>query len=131
MIIKRIAETLNATFGVLIHDGVPFAVSLELPWLENRRDISCIPVGTYICKRYQSNTHGDTFRIMDVPDRGCILFHIGNRVRETKGCTLVGEKYGKLYGEDAILASGDGFREMMSYLEDVDEFTLTVKNCMV
>jgi len=131
MILKRIAETINATFGVLIHNGVPFTLTLENPWKNNKRDISCIPAGNYNCKRYQAPSHGNTFRIMNVSNRGCILFHKGNRDENTLGCILVGEKYGVLGGEPAILASGDGFTEMMEKLKDVDEFTLTIKNYIV
>src|SRR6185312_16434521 len=36
--------------------------SMELPWKENAKDISCIPGGTYSLIPYESPRHGSTWR---------------------------------------------------------------------
>ena len=41
----RVTTGMDGTFGVLIKDGVPLCVTLELPWRDNERSISCIPEG--------------------------------------------------------------------------------------
>ena len=128
MILKRIAETEAGTFGVLIHEGTPFAVTLENPWINNKPLQSCIPVGKYECGRYQAPKHGNTFRVMDVIDRGVILFHRGNISKETNGCILVAESFEEINLIDGISNSRKGFSEFISKLEGVDSFELIIKD---
>ncbi len=90
----RVTTGLDGTFGVLVKDGVPLCVTLELPWEENQRSISCIPEGRYDFYRVDSPRFGDTFQIAAVPGRSNILFHAGNTVDDTSGCILLGTSYG-------------------------------------
>ena len=131
MIIGRIKDTEFGTFGVLFSNGIPFALTLEPMWVNNVRNYSCIPIGKYKCERFDSPKFGDTFQIMDVPNRGngeAIIFHKGNLDDDTRGCVLIGEQFGVLNSEPAILRSGDGFAEFMDKNKDVDEFDLTIKD---
>jgi hypothetical protein len=134
--IKRIAcDGINPTMGVLLLAGRTFALTLERPWLNNRRGESCIPIGEYICYRCSSSPDygfkdspkfGDTFQVFDVADRSKILFHKGNINDDTHGCILVGEQFGTLGGKDAILASAHGYGEFMSLLRHDTEFMLSI-----
>lgn len=124
--LKRISTTNRGTFGVLLYKGIPFAVTLELPWLDNQANISCIPSGNYICKRIQSPKFGETFEITDVPGRAHVLLHRGNKVEDTHGCVLVAEEFGKIGDETAILQSVKGYGELMDKAKGVDEFTLKI-----
>ena len=127
MILKRIAQNKDGVFGVLIDNSTPFAVTCEPPWIDNKQDISCIPDGTYHCKRRPYHRRGyEVFEIMDVPDRTAILFHKGNTEDDTAGCILIGEQFESLNGKTAILHSGKGFREFMDRLAGIDEFTLII-----
>lgn len=126
MILKRIALTENGTFGVLLHKGTPFAVTLERKWEDNQPNISCIPAGNYECKRVRSPTFGNTFEVTNVPGRSHILFHKGNLQDDSHGCILVGEQYGDLWGNPGVLASRKGFSEFLEKLADVDSFRLTI-----
>jgi hypothetical protein len=128
MILKRIAETEDGTFGVLITDGAPFALTLERQWLNNERGKSCIPRGQYACERAMSPTFGETFEVVDVPGRSHILFHKGNLDDDSHGCILVGEMFGVLHGDNGILASAQGYDEFMGKLEGIDSFLLVVTN---
>jgi len=129
MIIGRIKDTEYGTFGILFNEGIPFAITLENAWINNEQNISCIPVGRYKCKRYQSPTHGETFEICNVPNRGpAVLFHKGNLDDDTDACVLIGEQFGILNNEPAILRSGDGFAEFLDKNRDVDEFDLIIKD---
>ena len=92
--LKRITSTAYGTFGVLIHGEEQFAVTLECPWKDNQVNTSCIPAGVYFCVRVQSPRFGDTFEITDVKGRTHILFHAGNIASNTRGCILIGEKFG-------------------------------------
>ena len=122
IIIRRVVTGAHGTFGVLIHDSIPFALSLEREWLDNQRSISCIPAGTYICERVNSPRHGDTFEITEVPGRSHILFHKGNIDDDSHGCVIVGEQFGVLRGSPAVLASSDGYKELHNILRDEDVF---------
>ncbi len=124
----RVSYLDNVTFGVLLDDKVPFCLTLERPWLENRRSVSCIPTGHYLCKRVDSPKFGDTFEITNVPERSHILFHRGNLADDTHGCVLVGEQYELLGKEMAILASGRAFIEFHNRLSGIDEFVLFIES---
>jgi hypothetical protein len=67
--------------------------TLELPYLENHKDISCIPPGEYKCERITSVKFGLCFIVKDVPGRSGILFHSGNFTTDTEGCILPGLRF--------------------------------------
>lgn len=127
--IKRVATGSQGTFGALIYNGIPFALTLEREWLDNHRGVSCIPEGAYICKRVKSPKFGDTFEVTDVKGRSHILFHKGNLADDSHGCILVGEKFGNLGSNSGILESGAGYGEFMNLLAGEQSFSLTITNC--
>jgi len=115
--LKRVVYNQHGTFGVLIDDeGIPFALTLENPWEDNRRNISCIPANQYVCKRVLSPKFGDTFEITNVEDRSHILFHKGNTSKDTNGCILIGEQFEDINGVPGIAHSGKGYKEFMDKL---------------
>ena len=116
------------TFGALKwrEDPAPFAVSLEDPWKNNQKNISCIPEGEYNCHLFMSPTHGPTFQVMAVPNRTYILFHKGNTHINTAGCILIAESYDFLGGIPSVKSSAVGFNEFWNRVKDVDEFTLHI-----
>jgi len=124
--IKRVAMLPTSSFGVFLDDGVPFAVTVERPWLNNQRSISCIPADTYLCKRVRSPKFGNTFEITGVPNRSAILFHKGNLSDDSHGCVITGEQFEPLNGKDGIVASAHGFEEFLRRTEGLDEFWLDV-----
>ena len=118
----RVGGDASCTQGVLRKDGLAFAVTLELPWRDNEPQHSCIPLGTYTCRRIQSPHFGETFEITGIPGRSHVLFHKGNTTQDTKGCVLVGETYADL----GIGDSKGGYGEFMALFKDVPAFTLDV-----
>ena len=117
------------TYGVLLNEtGVPFALTLERPWLDNQWSVSCIPTGTYTAKRHISPKFGETFLLQDVPGRSEILLHKGNIDDDSHGCILVGEQFNNVRGEDGITASKEGFAEFMATVRGYDEITLIVRD---
>jgi len=133
LILQRISHyhhpASKGIMGVMIDpDGyVPFCLTLELPWNSNLQFTSCIPSGLYICERRFSPKFGYTFEIMDVFNRTEILFHWGNLDDNTEGCILLGESFGVLKGEPAILNSKSAIKEFMQKLRDVEEFRLDLR----
>jgi len=132
----RVATGPDGTFGVLI-DKYPICLTLELPWKDNERNISCIPDGTYHCEKIISPKYGVTFEICGVPDRTHILFHWGNTEKDSKGCILLGLEYALMQALDpdsgmeekqpAIFNSRKGFEKFMNNFELVDSFELEIK----
>lgn len=123
----RIADIKDGTFGVLLEDDTPFCVTIEREWLNNQRGISCIPVGEYVCKRVNSPKFGNTFEVMNVPNRTAILFHKGNIDADSHGCIIVGEQFESLGGKTAVLASGKAFTEFLERTQNLIEFKLEIK----
>jgi len=126
MILKRVQNTEFGMFGVIMDGNIPFALTLERPWLNNANDISCIPAGKYTCERFHSETHPNTFQITNVKGRTGILFHTGNLVSASAGCVLVGEQYELYKGQPAILSSKKGFSEFMKKLENETSFEILI-----
>jgi len=103
----------------------------------NRKRVSSIPTGRYVCKRSMYHKGGyPTFEITGVPDRSRILFHVANTEEDVEGCVGVGMRLGvlKKLDEDtgsirhkiAVLQSRDAFKEFMAFFEGVDFWTLNV-----
>ena len=56
----------GGTNGTLTLNGHFVCFTLELPWKENKRNISCIPEGKYELKASYSNELQNHLEIMDV-----------------------------------------------------------------
>lgn len=132
VLIRRFSHEEEQTLGYGIvfneNNGVKYSFcTLELPWRNNERRISCIPVGTYRVVKRWSEKYKDHFHVLDVPNRSFILLHSGNYNRHTLGCILVGKKH--------VDIDGDGVRDItsssatMKHLNEIlpDEFELTIE----
>lgn len=120
----RLAHSDQGTQGVLIlPDGV-FCNTMELPWRDNRPNISCIPCGEYDVEIRQSPRFGSVYQVKDVPGRSYILMHAGNLAGDTRkgyrthveGCILLGKYFGRLAGQLAVLSSRPTVRALMERL---------------
>lgn len=96
---------------------------LERPWLDNKRRVSCIPVGTYDYRMYNSTPtfNYSLIHVLDVPDRSEILFHRGNYKEDTSGCILLGSSYAHINSDEYldIVNSTRVVSEFMSVLSEV------------
>lgn len=122
--IHRIPSTMSGTFGVLTIDDIPVCVTCEDPWRDNMREVSCIPEGTYTCKRFSGNRYQNVWEVTNVPGRSAILIHAGNTTDDTQGCVLVGLAYGNLNGKPAVVNSNMALDMLRRRLTDT--FTLTI-----
>jgi hypothetical protein len=84
----------KSTIGELFLNGERMCDTLENPWLDNQRNISCVPEGEYPVRlrlpRESATRDYMHLLVKDVPDRDYILIHIGNSAKDTRGCILVG-----------------------------------------
>lgn len=118
--------------GELSEEGAFLFYTLELPWRDNQKDISCIPLGEYTCKRVNRRYLSGggfvdhTFEVLDVPDRSGILFHVGNTYSDTHGCILLGSEHRMRDGELFLAKSKQAFFAFMDYMEGEENFRLNI-----
>lgn len=124
--IIRIERGKNETIGVLTINGDILCYTLELANNNNERNISCIPLGSYVCKRVTSHKFGNTFEITGVEGRDNIMIHKGNTWNDTTGCVILGNVVGWLNNDRAMLGSGLAWKEFELATKGIDEFNLYI-----
>lgn len=75
----------QTTIGELWHKGTLMAYTIELPWRDNKRQVSCIPEGTYTLGRHNGSKFGLCPIVRNVPGRSGILFHAANDADDSDG----------------------------------------------
>lgn len=121
-------------FGFDLGDGQHGLHTLELPWKENQKRISCIPPDNYIAVRsmyYSGDGVGGKrdypcFELLDVPDRTEIKIHIGNYLKNFLGCIGLGKK--RDTAVPAVWSSGEAFNLFMQYLDEIDKIEIEIRN---
>ena len=92
--------------------------SLELPWLENQTNISCIPAGVYTCSKRTTPKRGLHFIVNNVVGRTWILGHTGNFTSDIQGCIIVGDSIKDINNDGVcdVTNSNLTFSELMKVL---------------
>ena len=104
----------DCTLGTLT-DGNFFLYTLENPWLDNQKNISCIPCGTYNVVEHNGMRHKNVWRLEGVDGRYSIVIHKGNYERSTKGCILVGMQPYILGREKMVTHSEDAIEALRAH----------------
>ena len=124
ILIDRYPSEENQTLGVLYvldkNNGVLFTCkTLELPWLNNKTHISCIPLGEYKGILHDSPKFGRTIWIQDVDGRSEILIHPANFHYQLLGCIALGNDFVLIDNNDTLDASSsvDTMEEFLSFIE--------------
>jgi hypothetical protein len=125
--LNRYYMTNEVTLGTLNFQNVIHRpiFTLELPWLDNQKNISCIPEGGYKASPYSSPRYPDVYQVHGVPDRTYILFHIGNYIKNTDGCILPGKTVD--WQKPMVGSSGDTMKLIRDIVGD-NTFTLKIRN---
>lgn len=135
----RFKSTDEGTFGFMTYNGA-WWYSLELPWRDNKPNISCIPVGEYfVSLRYSPHFHRELYHLHNVKDRSYILIHPANLAGDVskgwqsqlQGCITIGKRVGKIrnkFGkmQRAIISSGIAINEFYSIMQNRD-FNLIIE----
>ena len=101
--------------GTLKCDGKFICFTIELPWRNNERRISCIPEGKYFIKKRNSQKFKSHFILLGVPNRSLILIHpANNAMKELNGCIA---PVTKLSGPGMGLYSRAAFLSLKSVLD--------------
>lgn len=138
-ILTRIPQP-KQTLGKLIvrdNNAVIFDCdTIELPYVNNQPQISCIPKGTYEVVYRESARYPKHYHILDVPNRSYILIHqanyVGSKNPRTRrpdllGCIGVGRGYADLNGDGIVelTKSNPTLKEMLDVIGK-SSFVLTI-----
>ena len=130
LLLIRDTFTKESTIGRLFINGESFCDTLENPWLDNQRNISCIPEGQYKVRlrlaRESATRNYLHLLVQDVPNRSYILFHRGNTAKDTSGCILVGNGRKQNIVENSRLAMDLLIKEILNL--GGENINLIIKN---
>lgn len=141
MPVVRLTRTLKSarqTLGVLSVAGANGEVwmckTLELPYLDNKNGISCIPNGSYKCVYTRSNRFSKlfgkdyyTYEVLNVQGRAGIRIHSANYYKQLQGCIALGSALKDINGDKEldVIHSGKTVQEFEEVMER-KEFLLMV-----
>lgn len=126
LVLQRFAYHPSGTLGVIKFGDESFW-TIERPWLENKPNVSCIPIGSYELGWRKSPRFGETWHVKDVPDRTHILIHVANFPTDVSGCIGLGTS---LMGDRVAVSNS---RVAVKKFEDLtrgSEWRLTVSNVL-
>lgn len=101
--------------------------TLENPWKNNERKVSCIPEGIYplvkrfspIVERISKGKYKEGYEVTQVDGRDWIMLHAGNYVRNTDGCPLTGMSKDFTGNEPVVWKSGEAFDIFMNKMVEL------------
>jgi hypothetical protein len=122
------------TLGTMaVYDGINKIYetkTLELPWKENKRKISCIPDGDYFVRKRLASESGsrdyDHFIVEDVEGRSYILWHSGNFHWHILGCILHGQSHADINKDGLLDVTNTGFTIAQLYKILPDRFPFKI-----
>lgn len=131
-ILIRLNENKSQTLGRLfIFDGLDIAYeccTLELPYKNNKRNVSCIPTGEYKVTCRNSEKYGDHYQVENVMMRDYILIHPANYYTQLRGCIAVGYDFYDINddGEHDLTHSRRTMKDLLNVAPD--GFNLIILN---
>lgn len=134
----------TGTYGTLTVNGVTLQ-TVEQPWRDNRRFVSCIPNGSYLVRRHTSPKFGKCWAVLGnglflsqaEADQGryAILIHAANWPDQLNGCIAPGLERRILpssprQGFEAIgvTSSRTALDRLEAALKGVEEWVLEVRS---
>ena len=120
----------GGTNGSLFVSNCFLCHSIELPWRENQRNISCIPEGTYELVPRFSKKFNNHLLLKNVHGRSLILVHPANiALKELQGC-IAPVTY--LNGPGKGIYSKQALEKLVSFvhqaLDRKEKITLIIKS---
>lgn len=114
--------------GVYTDDKLVFCcITVEPVWKDNEKQISCIPEGTYKCKKTYSPAFKRTLiEVLNVPGRSGIRVHEMNFSKSSKGCIGPGLIHVDLNKDDKLDAAYSKVALECLMAVTPNEFTLII-----
>lgn len=119
VLIMRGETSDQGTFGVLEWRSHQF-YSLELPWRDNKPNVSCVPPGKYLASwSYSPRFKRLMYGVAPIPNRSGVRMHAANLAgdkskgfkAQLNGCIALGKKLGWIDGQKSLLLSKPAMRE--------------------
>ncbi|MFK7048842.1 DUF5675 family protein [Flavobacterium davisii] len=105
----------EGTNGKLECGGKLLCYTIELPWKQNAKRISCIPEGKYLLKKRFSRKYQWHFEVVGVANRSLILLHPANyALRELQGCIA---PVSRLSGAGIGFGSRKACKQLFNFLD--------------
>lgn len=133
-------KNINGTFSDVMSGGRFLGVSVERPWNDNKRFVSCVPAGEYKLIPYNSTSYGFVYLLSNPElgvypfeeqcksnkDRyGCIFVHKGSYPHNFQGCIGIGDEY--IESMNMVKNTKNTCKSVISLLQSKDEqHTLTI-----
>lgn len=134
-IIDRLDFGDQGTFGRFSAGGFT-AFTGELPWRDNRSNVSCIPPGLYECRWTMSpRFRRHMYLLLETEPRAGIRKHSANLMGDVtmgyraqlNGCIALGERLGWLDRQKALLLSAPAMRRFEAMMAG-KPFTLEIRH---
>lgn len=142
----RFSENADTTFGVLVDaaTNVPICNLIENAWKNNTPYQSCVPAGSYICRRISSTkvkdyNGGMSYRLdmewankLYSANRSAIDIHLINTHVDTEGCLGPVLSFARIWvkSQHSFVQGGansaEAFVKLMDHLDGADEFELII-----
>jgi hypothetical protein len=127
LVLWRLEYADDGTFGVLQAPGF-LLVTVERPWRDNRRRVSCIPAGRYAVRLGTYKGRYPDLELQGVPGRDAIEIHRANLARELHGCIGVGTAFGRVHGERGVLHSCNALSLLMVSMGGLELGNIIIKD---
>jgi len=124
----------NCTIGKLYFKGELICYTVERPWQNNEKNISCVPAGLYLLQPYSSSKYVDCYSLLSMnlgvgltPDfhRTHILIHPGNFPDDVQGCIAPGLMlHSSVWG---VAHSKDAMNKLRSLIESENIEQIEIK----
>lgn len=137
-VLTRTESSDEGTFGIMTFGGNT-VFTVELPWRDNAKRVSCIPEAIYVCRMVRSPKFGNIYGVMDVVDRANVLIHSANLAgdeslgytTQLRGCIAPCLRLGKLRNkagnlQKAGLVSRPALSKLMEWASG-EPFKLEIK----
>lgn len=132
MILTRFISTDYGTFGKLIVGDKTF-YTVEKPWQNNAKEISCVPNGEYTLEPHDSFKYGHVLCMVNDSGvthfkesnskRFACLIHVANYEKDVLGCIGLGDRYlGHM-----VTNSKKSIKEFYNLVDPQTTHTLTIK----
>jgi len=100
--------------------------TLELPWKNNERGVSCITEGNLIVRKVPNHyKFGNCFQVF-APQRSEVMIHPGNFTSEIRGCILPGDQFVDINKDGHLDIANSRAALAMLFSLAPNEFTLKI-----
>jgi hypothetical protein len=125
--LRTIQCTPSGTVSILLVNDVIISWALELPWVDNKINVSCVPAGTYpLTLEWSYKFQTNLYELKNVPGRSECKFHPGNYLSDLQGCIAPGSSIEAYDNEYSVTRSGEALTKFMILMDGQLQDTITI-----